>query len=317
MLKLSTLIDFYFEANSYQLQENTIDGKSRAFRYLIEAVGNKTIERFGVDGAETFKKFLIVEKALAKTSANMMLRDVGSIFSWAVNVKEWLDKNPFKQVKQFKVQQNRVNVYEDEQFATLMNAASPIWQIRLLLGRSGLRRGEALNLTKDNIRDGFIFIEPKRDTADTWLWTAKDYECRVVPLCDQLEELLSEAGYYVSLSKRLYSNCLRHHRQGRLSATRKKVPDQNFNRDFRLLELAAFGKRIGIFHDLRRTFITASLEENIPIQTIQAVSGIAKTRTLMTHYAVVRRSSVEGVREILNSSLKRRLPKGKPSQSAA
>ena len=133
MLKLSTLIDFYFEANSYQLQENTIDGKSRAFRYLIEAVGNKTIERFGVDDAETFKKFLIVEKALAKTSANMMLRDVGSIFSWAVNVKEWLDKNPFKQVKQFKVQQNRVNVYEDEQFATLMNAASPIWQIRLLL----------------------------------------------------------------------------------------------------------------------------------------------------------------------------------------
>ena len=318
MLKLSGVLKIYLDANGYQLAESTCEGKQRAFKYLIEAVGNKMITTLDIDCCEAFKKYLVVNRCLAKTSANMMMRDVGSIFGWAVKVKELLKTNPFYSVKQFKVEQNRVNIYTAEQFTAMMQVASHIWQIRLLLGRSGLRRGEVLNLHKGNVREGYLYIEPKKTTDETWQWRAKDYECRIVPAPDRLGELLErQPCYYVALSERLYGNLLKMLRKGVLSARKKKCPDQNFNRDFRLIELAAFGKRIGYFHDLRRTFITTSLECGVPLHAVQATSGIAKTKTLMTHYSIVRQSSLDCVRETLNNSLKIRLPKDQPDQSAA
>jgi len=248
----------------------------------------------------------------------MMLRDVSSVFGWVVKAKKLLEENPLALVKQFKVEQNRVNIYTSEQFAAMMQVASHIWQIRLLLGRCGLRRGEVLNLHKDNVRGGYIYIEPKKTTDDTWQWRARDYECRIVPAPDLLVGLLErQPCYYVSLSKRLYGNLLRMHRRGVLSARKKKCPDQNFNRDFRLLQLAAFGKQIGIFHDLRRTYITTSLECGVPLHAVQATSGIAKTKTLMTHYSIVRQSSLDCVRESLNNGLKIRLPGAEVEQPAA
>ncbi len=305
MVKLTSAISLYLQENFY-LAHKTKDGKRRAFRYLVEVLGDKLINSLTLDHCEHYKRYLLVGRGLAKSSANIMMRDVGSVLQWAVEVKKLMPENPMAKVKQFKVGQNKIHIWESEHFWQMMEYASPIWQIRLLLGRCGLRRGAVLNITRDNIRDGYIFVEPKRETETTWPWAAKDHECRAIPMPDSFDDYLAlTACYYPAVSVRVYENSLRLQKRGLLTETRRKTPDQNFNRDFRDLQMAAFGKLAGSFHDLRRTFITAALEGHIPLHVVKALSGHSKTETLMTYYTAVRESMLESARGILNNSIKK------------
>jgi len=309
MLKLSSLIELYLRENGYDLADNTVDGKKRAFRYLIEAIGNKAVERVRRADCEKLKSFLVTPaeeggRGLARTSANMMLRDLSSTFKWAMEVKEMISANPFKSVRQFKVGQTRVNTFTNEQFYALLEYASPIWQARLWAGRLGMRRGEVLNMTQADIDGDYILIQPKTATNDTWPWQAKDRECRAVPILGGLREALDALPcFYPTLSRTLYGNLLSMQQHGVITQRRCKQPDGNFNRDFRKLQMKVFGKIKGTFHDLKRTFVTASLEAHIPIHIVAAVTG-TREKTLSAHYTVVRQSFVDQSRRAIEKSIK-------------
>jgi integrase len=310
MIRISSLIQAYLE-QEFHLGWKTKDGRERSFRYLIYAVGDKLVTKLSRDDLENFKGWLIKDQKLAKSSANSHIRDIVRVLNWAVEVKRVIAESPAVGFKQFRTTPSPIRTYEDAQFGELLKAASPIWQARLWAGRFGLRRGEALNLTKANIRDGYMFVEPKKPGRDgaTWLWEPKTHECRAVPLPEPLTDLLDVLPCcYPMLSMRLYGRLMKLNKRGLLSEKKRGCPDQNFNRDFRLLQQRAFGKVIGSFHDLRRTFITASLELGIPLHVVQAMSGHKKIETLMTYYTRVRWSAVESAKELLHNSVKTGLP---------
>ena len=311
MVKLSTLLCAYLRENP-QLKKKTKDGKQRAFVYFKEIIGDKVLEKLTVDDCYRYRNGLLAQR-LARSSANIYMRDISSVLEWAVRVKQLLERNPMRQVRQLKTSR-KVTMFDNEQFWKLIDMASRIWRARLHAGRLGLRRGEVLNLTKDDIRDGYIFIQPKKTSVDTWAWEPKSSENRAVPLSEELTGLLEGLDvYYPCLSKRLLDNNLILQDKGLLTECRRDCPDQNFNRDFRKLQLRAFDKIIGRFHDLRATFVTSSLEAGIPIHVVQSWAGHRRIETTMTYYSCVRPYFAESQREILENSLKRGLPKGDES----
>lgn len=306
MVKLTTLCAVYLQENP-QLKTKTKDGKRRAFRYLVHIAGDKTIDKLTIDDCHQFRNKLLAW-GLQRSSVNIALRDVSSVLQWAMSVKQVLAANPMRQVKQLKTSRV-ITTFSNPQFWQMMECASPIWRARLLAGRSGLRRGEVLNLTQDDIRDGYILIQPKHQTADTWQWEPKAGEHRAVPLLQELAELLPKLEYYPMLSRRLCDNNLILQDKGLLVECRRDVPDQNFNRDFRQLQQRAFERVVGRFHDLRATFVTASLEAGIPIHVVQHWAGHRQVKTTLTYYGMVRKSFEESQRPIFENTLKIGLPK--------
>lgn len=301
MVKLSTLICVFLQENP-QLKYRTVDGKQRAFRYLSQIVGDKTVDKLTVDDCHKFRNTLL-DWSLQRSSVNIALRDVASVLEWAVSVKQILPTNPMRLVKQLKTSRV-ITTFSNEQFWQMMKVASIIWQARLLAGRYGLRRGEVLNLTRDDIHDGYIFIQAKNETDSTWTWEPKTNECRAVFLPTELAELLPRLTFYPMLSKRIYNKNLILQDKGLLTECRRDCPDQNFNRDFRQLQRMAFGKTVGRFHDLRATFVTSSLEAGVPIHAVQRLAGHRKVQTTMTYYTAVRPAFMESQREVVENSLK-------------
>lgn len=305
MVKLTTLCAVYLQENP-QLKLKTKDGKQRAFRYLTHICGDKTADKLTIDDCHQFRNKLLAW-GQKRSSVNIALRDVASVLQWAVAVKQVLTANPMRQVKQLKTSRV-ITTFSNHQFWRMVECASPIWRARLLAGRFGLRRGEVLNLTQDDIRDGYMLIQPKNRTADTWQWEPKAGEHRAVPLPAELAEFLPQLEYYPTLSRRLLDNNLILQDKELLAECRRDCPDQNFNRDFRLLQQRAFGQVVGRFHDLRATFVTASLEAGIPIHVVQQWAGHRQVKTTLTYYGMVRKSFEESQRPVLESSLKIGLP---------
>jgi integrase len=304
MVKLTTLLAVYLSENP-QLKSKTRKSKRWAFGHLVYHLGDKLVENLTVDDCHRFRSALLAT-GLQHSSVNIALREVAAVLEWAVVVKQILPANPMRQVKQLKTSRV-ITTFSVLQFWRMMDCASPIWRARLLAGRFGLRRGEVLNLTQNDFRDGYILVQPKRRTAETWQWEPKTGESRAVPLLDELARILPD-GFYPMLSCRLYDNNLILQDKGLLTEERRECPDQNFDRDFRRLQMRTFGRCIGQFRDLRVTFVTASLEEGVPIHVVQRFAGHKSISTTMTYYTLVRQSFAESQREKLENSLKKGLP---------
>ncbi len=304
MLKIRTLAEEYFQENFFYAKKtrcNTI----RAFQYLADLSGNITIDRLDFTHLEKFRNWLL-QSGRGKNTANIYLRSLSPVFAWAVQ-RQLVRVNPAVGVKQFKVCQKPIRVYTDAEFERLYRAApSERWRAILLTARTtGLRRGELLNLTQDNIRQGFVFVEPKRETRTTWPWEPKDKEIRKVPLIKDAAILLSALScYYPLLAPAVYDNCLRLRAAGVMSEDRRKCPDLNFERTWWKIQIKAFGRRIGSFHDLRRTYLT-EMCDNLPEYFVLRLSGHSNSKTLQTYYTSVRESMFDTAREIASGEQKR------------
>ena len=85
-----------------------------------------------------------------------------------------LEKNPFYGISLMKVPQKTVRLINENEFRRLITAAqNPFWKARILIAKtSGLRRGEVLNLTVNDIdfAKSKIIVQPKPDSNGTWRW---------------------------------------------------------------------------------------------------------------------------------------------------
>jgi len=315
-VKLTTLCSSYLRKNPW-LADSTKDTAKRAFRYLAKAVGNLTIERLEFQHFERFKIYLL-NAGGAKTSANMYLRAIGRTFNWAISSK-LLKENPTVDVKQFKVTRKAIRIYEDWEFERMLRfAPNDRWRGLLLCARTaGLRRGAVLNLTKNNIRNGFIYVEPKRNTKDTWEWEPKDKEIRKVPLVDALAEILRRLDcYYLFLSPRRYKAMLERKNTGLLTEGLRRCPDLNFRRSFVAIQRRAFGRQIGDFHSLRKTYTTLMCEQ-LPEHFVMRLTGHNSLKT-MTYYLASRESYYDIARKTASEGIKNgtQTPQIAPAKSA-
>jgi len=288
MVKLTSISQKYLEEHKW-LAWSTRETTRRALEYLAMATGNPLLDSIEFQHISRFKNWLI-ETGRSRTSANIYLLALGPVFGWAVKCG-LCESNPVDDVRQFKVTQRPIRLYEEWELERMQRISNRMWRGRILLGRfCGLRRGEILNLTKDNVRAGFLFVEPKKDADMTWAWEPKDKEIRKVPVSDELAAFIKSGPcYYPCLSPTRYRTLLRLKAAGMLCERVEKCPDENFNRDFRAIQRRAFGRRIGDFHSLRKTCITHWAEQ-LPDFFVCKLSGHSKVSTMVTYYVTARQS---------------------------
>lgn len=307
MIKLTSVGQNYLDEN-FWLAEATKDTTRRAVQYMAACCGNLMVTDLQYQHFERYKGWLL-KTGRAKTTANIYLRAIRPVLNWARRLK-LIEADPMAEIKEFKVTPNPIRIYEDWEFERMLRFAPNIrWRGILICARStGLRRGEILNLTYGNIRGGFVWVEPKRDTADTWAWQPKDREIRKLPLVDQLSEvlvLLQDSFYPFISSPRLRT--LRRLKEAKLLKDRhRRCPEENFRRDFVAIQRRAFGRQIGDFHSLRKTCITEMCEV-LPEHFVMKLSGHSSTKTL-TYYQSARESYYEIARKTASEAIKKGLP---------
>jgi len=309
MVTITTLCHQYLGQNLW-LADGTQQAAERSCKYLAEAIGNKRIDRVNPMDSETYKGWLL-KTGRSKATANLYLRSVHRVFQWSVETLGLLPENPIA-VRQFRVTATPVRVYTDDEFSRMMRCVPDSrWAAMLLIGRTtGLRRAEVLNLRFENVRDGCVWVEPKRRTIDGWEWEPKDHEIRRVPLVEAVADAMAvrrgelpATQPYPNLTPRQYARMLELQSAGVLTRRRRNLPDNNFRRTFLSIQRAAFGRQIGDFHQLRKTYATDMIDV-LPVHSVAKLTGHASIRTLVTHYLHSRESSLEIAREKASDGIK-------------
>jgi len=304
MIKALTLCQIYLDETWWNYAEETRHTIQRAWRYFATACGNRQIDRIEPSDGEKYKGWHL-KTHRSKTTANIHLRSVSATLNWAVQTKRLLRINPLKAVRQFRVTRQPVRTYTDDQVVRMIRFAPSLqWQgILLCAYTTGLRRGAILNLTRDNIRKGYVYVEPKNNTARTWEWEPKDKEQRKVPLVPILTDLMEQLDtYYVFIPPARYARMLSLKDAGCLKERQRKCPLENFRRSFVGIQRRAFGQQIGDFHMLRKTF-TTNMCNGLPEHFVMRLTGHSNLKT-MTHYLGSRESYFDMARKIALDGLK-------------
>lgn len=217
------------------------------------------------------KKYPRLRGVLGPHGINRTLQSVKMIMrkaeAWGlVPAQNW------RLVSKFKTPKGRVEFFTPDELKQMLDytrvlAAQfppdkcPPWQTIILLGaRAGLRRGEMQNLMWADIDfdKGILSITPKKD------WTPKDYECRDIPLAEDLKahlQKLPRRGPYVLYD--VYGD--------RLSV-------DSITTYFRDKIVKKCGLS-GNVHKLRHTFASHLVQNGVDLYTVSKLLGHSSIKT--------------------------------------
>jgi len=287
---LSQFEEYYLKKNAQRLSYAAKEKAKYSLRHLLKYLGDVPLDSIDLADCEDFQEYLA--GVVSRNSANSYIATISTVFNFALR-RDMINRNVFDKLRPLKVTPSEIRVFNGTEVAAILRAANPFWRFRILAALTGgLRKGEVLNLTRDDIdeRSRIIRVQPKRNTATTWAWEPKDYEIRVVPLAPEFYNLLvtfvlpsiSADQPYICLTDQRYGNLRK--RIGDLDERVRKTPDENW-RPFRNLMLRAGVN--GTFHDLRRTCITV-WSRSLPAQEVMKLAGHSDFETTLKYYAGIR-----------------------------
>jgi len=290
--KLTETLKEYLEKNQ-QLKYNTRQAHKYAWAKLIEAKGDVMVSELSHNDIEDFKEYLY-NQGLKPGAVKSYLKMCRPVLSWAKR-RGYRQGDPFKDLKMPRVPKSEIRVYSDAELSAMLGCANLLWQARIIASASaGLRKGENLNLTLRDIDfdNGHISVQAKKRTDKTWPWSPKSYECRRVPLTEQLMKILAlitdelPVGQpYVMLTEKRYWHLQQKLLKGELPERTMGTPDENY-RPFQKIKENA-GVIDGTFHDLRRTCITR-WTWNLAPQEVKKLAGHADIKTTLEYYSAIR-----------------------------
>lgn len=296
--QLQDLCAEYISARQFELAEATRATLERSVRWLCHWMRAVDVSRLDRAAGQKWRNWLVATGRRPST-ANMYVRAIKAMLTYARR-KKWIAHHPFDGVAEIRVTPRSVTVYEDWQFLRMLHFLPPattqdpqrdVRWLGLLWGArtTGFRRGELLNLTWDNVRGGMVYVEPKEATDRTWPWTPKTRRTRRVPLLPQFAAVLESRRerYYPLVSSAIAEKLL----DGSLSGDWRRCPEYNFRRTFVGIHRRAFGRQIGDFHQLRRTW-TTDLADVLPDSALMQLGGWQRRETV-GRYAGVRGSHYE------------------------
>jgi site-specific recombinase XerD len=170
--------------------------------------------------------------------------------------REWgLTNVPQVYVKLEKVRNGRKFIYTDEQIQNILNyfkggSHDFMHDLTLYLSQTGLRLGEALQLSSSDIRKEAKMID---------VWQTKADEPRGIPMTTPVQELLS--------------------RRQDFSGKTKFWIDRQWHKMRETLKLTSEAK----IHSLRHTFATRLCEKGVDIQVVQRLLGHRQITTTMIY----------------------------------
>lgn len=281
-----------FEAKHPELEEGTRYMRRLGFDYLITTVGDKSIADFGREDAEAFRAALLTRwKPVTAASYLKMVRP--PFRWWQYQEKSFLDF--WADLPKIKVPKTKPKMYSDGEVKAILEGADgdDLMQARvILMVTAGMRRGEVLNLRREDINgeDGIITVQAKDNSLDGWAWTPKDKDCRSLPLTPQARDVLLKRQMslpcgqpYLMLSGDRYAYLMWLKSRGKLTARMRKCPDENF-KPFRKLR-----RKVGITDrankHFRNTCLTNWLRDGLDLRTVADLAGHTSMETTEAYIA--------------------------------
>ncbi|MCX5635450.1 MAG: tyrosine-type recombinase/integrase [Planctomycetota bacterium] len=255
-----------------QIRETTRIDYQEAMEDFIKTIGNIDYLRVQQTHGELFCQSCL-DRGDSPATVAKKARGLKRFFCLAVQRRQ-IDENPLEYVKLPKVPKQRIKIYTAEEIDRIQRVASQIqnasvleWDMLITMAiTTGMRKSEMLNLVWSDIDFGKMTIEvtPKKDTNETWEWKIKDTDRRLLPLKEDVSQLLIDhqnhrpEGYpYVLVPPERYDyiqNVLRPKGEWTLCSARNKVIN-NFTKQFNKILILAHVEK-GTFHDIRKTAIT-------------------------------------------------------------
>ena len=305
-MKLSELLEDYVQRTRTQIEESTAYSAAYRMKDFIAAVGDIRAEDVTYRHCERFLQYCI-DRGLSLATVNTHIKMVKRIFSLAVR-RGQLEETPFKGLPLMKVPQKTIRLLNNNEIRRITNAtaSNPVWTARILLAKTaGLRRGEILNLTVNDIDfdKGKVIVQPKKESKGTWRWVVKDKERRELPLVPDVAQLLADIQIdlpdgqpYLLLAPERYQHLLKLQRAGKLIDRVAKCPDNNHRRNWLVICRNAAVENV-TFHDLRATCITEWFEQGLMPHEVQRLAGHASIETTMNYYVGIRESMIDRARQ--------------------
>lgn len=217
-------------------------------------------------------------KEVSETTVNIGLRVVktslNKAYSW-----ELIEKNPVKNVKYLKVQ-GRIRFLTKEEAKKLLDACDSILKpIVLAFLHTGMRRGELLNLTWEdiNFERKEITIQPKEG------WCPKGSKTRVIPLHPVLEAELKKIRQETGPVFKTLSGI--------------RIADTIMQRKFRYTLKKANIDHCRI-HDLRHTFASALARAGVDIYRISKLLGHSSVKTTEIYAHLIKSDLIEAIKKL-------------------
>jgi integrase len=302
-----------FEAKHPELEDGTRYMRRLGFDYLIQIVGDKSVASFALEDAEAFRAALLIRwKPVTAASYLKMVRP--PFRWWQYRQKTFCDF--WAELPRIKVPKTKPKMYSDGEVQAILAGAEDdaLTQGRItLMVTTGMRRGEVLNLRREDINweDGIIHVQSKGDSFDGWAWNPKDKDCRQLPLTPQARDVLQKRQAalpalqpYLMLSERRYAYLMWLKSRGQLTTRMRKCPDENW-RPFRKLR-----RKIGITDKankhFRNTCLTNWLRDGLDLATVRDLAGHSSMET--TEVYIVADSAVKKAGQLSEARLARLRP---------
>lgn len=257
-------VDAYLEEYRQDTTYRTKTTNSREMsivRRFIALTGKKTINSMS---REEVARFMERYEKLAPKSHNEALQALRRFFRPAVQ-REYILKNPVDGFHRRRVPQTLPKFFTDEEYSKMEKAAEllNIYPFLVTARYTGLRLRELLNLEWEDFdwERKLLRVINKPQFGHT----VKNYQVRIVPICDELREKL---GPFIKKDGLCFPT------YGRWRRNQRYLTDGPKRQLRRLYDEAGIPRdRKGPFHRLRHTFASRLVQNNVPIYKVSKWLG--------------------------------------------
>lgn len=288
MLTVKACFDLYLRKNA-NLADSSIAIKSRAVGGFVKFLGDIAAAEVTRDMAEAFRAWLLKD-GRGEVSANIYLANLAPIFGW-LNAGGYIPTNPFRDIRRYRTGRKVRPLFTKDEIERILTVAGPRWRaIVLLSARHSLRRGEALNVCREDIQGQWLHIQAKKKDKSHWPWTIKNHAEALVrisePLAQAFAEVLievPEAQPYVVVEPKTYRRMMHLQAENSLEWQLRGCPYSNFTRAWRnLLKRATVPMRR--YQDLRGSYSMVLKRAGLPLDEIQKLMRHSSLQTTQQHY---------------------------------
>lgn len=315
-LKFSEFLEDSLSRTRGQIRESSLKEYHSCYQDFLRFTGNIDFQAITIKHGERYIQACRDQGNRPATAAKKV-RHLKRLFQLALE-RGQLEQNPFRFLKPPKCPNKAIRVLSDDECRRLLEAAAQFyepcsinWLLLLKLTLcTGMRKGEALNLTWQNVdfEGKTVEVSPKSETVHTWEWHIKDSERRLLPITEDVLDMLSrhqveqhDGNPYVFLPIQRYQFIQGLRQQGKWNVIRGKKPLNNFDR-----QLAAILKKAGItrltFHDLRRTCLTHWFKGGLREFDVMHMAGHSSFETTRKFYMAIDRDLLERTRQVNNKT---------------
>jgi integrase len=316
-LKLKEFLEDSLGRTRGNVRDSSLKAYEDCFQDFIRFAGNVDYRSITLRHGEQYIQACL-DRGNRPATAGKKVRHLKRLFQLAVE-RGQLEENPFRFLKSLKSPVKIIRVLSEEECHRLLDTASKYeahntvnWLLVLKLTLcTGMRKGEVLNLTWMDVdfEAKTVNVSPKSNTAYTWLWHIKDSDHRVLPITDDVVDMLSlhqserSAGNpYLFVPEPRYHFIQGLRQQGQWDVIKGKNPLSNFDRQYKTI-LRKAGITNFTFHDLRRTCLTHWFKGGLREFDVMRMAGHSSFETTRKFYMGVDRDLLERTRQANNKTL--------------